>query len=179
MVVLEGRSIKFPCHYEPQYASYVKYWCQGRMREFCTSLARTGEAGVTNPAEDKVSVVDDQVQQVFTVTMNNLREGDSGWYMCGVEVGSGWTADVATFTYIRVIHGKRPEWIPQLCRLWHDFNLLLQVCRYSTTSWVGRKGATSHLTASTVRDTGTWSPSSSFCFVLIRIHTQPSLDKQG
>lgn len=110
LVVLEGQSITFPCHYEPQYASYVKYWCQGRMREFCSSLARTGEA---NPAEDKVSIVDDQVQQVFTVTMNNLREVDSGWYMCGVEIGSGWTADVATFIQIRVIHGKRLESRPQ------------------------------------------------------------------
>ncbi|CAF97731.1 unnamed protein product [Tetraodon nigroviridis] len=105
LVVLEGQSIKFPCHYEPQYASYVKYWCQGSMREFCTSLARTGEAVMTDPAKDKVSIVDDQVQQVFTVTMNNLKEADSGWYMCGVEIGSGWTVDVATFTYIRVIHG--------------------------------------------------------------------------
>ncbi|XP_011615024.2 polymeric immunoglobulin receptor isoform X1 [Takifugu rubripes] len=104
MLVLEGQSVTFPCHYEPQYASYVKYWCQGRMREFCTSLARTGDAGAAQPGE-KVSAVDDQVQQVFTVTMNNLTEADSGWYMCGVEIGSGWTADVASFVYIRVIHG--------------------------------------------------------------------------
>ncbi|TNM98113.1 hypothetical protein fugu_014359 [Takifugu bimaculatus] len=105
MLVLEGQSVTFPCHYEPQYASYVKYWCQGRMREFCTSLARTGDAGAAKPGE-KVSAVDDQVQQVFTVTMNNLTEADSGWYMCGVEIGSGWTADVASFVYIRVIHEK-------------------------------------------------------------------------
>lgn len=105
LVIREGQSIKFPCHYEPQYANYVKYWCQGRTREFCTSLARTDDVGVANP-DDKFSVVDDQVQQVFTVTMKNLKEADSGWYMCGVEIGSGWTADVSTFTYIRVIHGK-------------------------------------------------------------------------
>lgn len=133
LVVLEGQSIKVPCHYEPQYASYVKYLCQGRMREFCTSLARTGEAGVANPAEDKVSIVDDQVQHVFTATMNNLKEADSGWYMCGVEIGSGWTADVATFIHIRVLHGKRVESIPQLYnrlyKLWHDFNLIPQACR--------------------------------------------------
>nr|XP_019956306.1 PREDICTED: CMRF35-like molecule 8 [Paralichthys olivaceus] len=102
--VLEGRSLTVPCHYEPQYASYVKYWCQGRMKEFCTSLAKTNPSS-TNPAEDKASIVDDKVQSVFTVTMNSLKEEDSGWYMCGVEVGGIWSADVYAFTYITVIHG--------------------------------------------------------------------------
>lgn len=105
LLVLEGQSVTFPCHYEPQYASYVKYWCRGRMREFCTSLARTSDAGAAKPGK-KFSVVDDQVQQVFTVAMNQLTEADSGWYMCGVEIGSGWTADVASFVHIRVIHGE-------------------------------------------------------------------------
>lgn len=76
------------------------------MREFCTSLARTDATGLANPAEDKVSITDDQVQLVSAVTMNNLKEEDSGWYMCGVEVGSGWTADVATYIHINVIHGE-------------------------------------------------------------------------
>ncbi|XP_061587232.1 polymeric immunoglobulin receptor isoform X2 [Cololabis saira] len=103
--VLEGRSLTIPCHYEPQYATYVKYWCQGRTREFCSSLARTDDPRVVNPAQDKVSIFDDPVQLVFTVTMNNLKEGDSGWYMCGVEIGGLWSADVSTFTNIKVIHG--------------------------------------------------------------------------
>ncbi len=76
------------------------------MREFCTSLARTDDTRSANPAEDKVSVSDDPVQLVFTVTMNKLMEKDSGWYMCGVEIGSMWTADVVAFTNIKVIHGE-------------------------------------------------------------------------
>ncbi|KAM6918252.1 polymeric immunoglobulin receptor [Xenentodon cancila] len=103
--VLEGRSLTIPCHYEPQYATYVKYWCRGSTREFCTSLARTDDPRAINPPEDKVSIFDDPVQLVFTVTMNNLKEVDSGWYMCGLEIGGMWTADVATFTNIEVIHG--------------------------------------------------------------------------
>ncbi|XP_028283991.1 polymeric immunoglobulin receptor isoform X2 [Parambassis ranga] len=103
--LLEGRSVTVPCHYEPQYSSYVKYWCQGRTREFCTSLARTDDPRLINPDEDKVSIFDDPVQQVFTVTMNDLKEGDSGWYMCGVEIGGVWNADDAAFTNIRVVHG--------------------------------------------------------------------------
>ncbi|XP_026231258.1 polymeric immunoglobulin receptor isoform X2 [Anabas testudineus] len=103
--VLEGRSLTVPCHYEPQYASYVKYWCQGRMREFCTSLARTDDHRSANPAVDKVSIFDDPVQQVFTVVLNDLKEADSGWYMCGVEIGSAWNADFVAFTNIKVING--------------------------------------------------------------------------
>ncbi|KAM7401283.1 hypothetical protein PAMA_005460 [Pampus argenteus] len=100
--VLEGKSLTVPCHYEPQYATYVKYWCRGRMREFCSSLARTDEP---RSAEDKVSIHNDPVQLVFTVTMEDLKEEDSGWYMCGVEIGGLWSADVVAYTNIKVIHG--------------------------------------------------------------------------
>ncbi|XP_071348059.1 polymeric immunoglobulin receptor [Trachinotus anak] len=103
--VLEGQSLTVPCHYEPQYASYVKYWCRGSMREFCTSLARTDDPHLSNPAVDKVSIFDDPVHLVFTVTMNDLKVGDSGWYMCGIEIGGVWKADVVAYTNIKVIHG--------------------------------------------------------------------------
>ncbi|KAM4728001.1 polymeric immunoglobulin receptor [Anableps anableps] len=103
--ILEGDSLTIPCHYEPQYASYVKYWCQGSTREFCTTLARTDDHDLTDPAKERVSIFDDPVQLVFTVTMNNMKEGESGWYMCGVEIGGMWTADDIAFTNIKVIHG--------------------------------------------------------------------------
>lgn len=74
------------------------------MREFCTSLARTDLA---TPAVKKVSLFDDPVQQLLTVTMGDLKEADSGWYMCGVEVGGGWTPDVVAYTYIKVVHGEQ------------------------------------------------------------------------
>ncbi|XP_034743415.1 polymeric immunoglobulin receptor isoform X2 [Etheostoma cragini] len=103
--VMEGQHLTVPCHYGPQYAGYVKYWCRGKMREFCTSLARTDEPHSANSAEEKVSIFDDPVQLVFTVTMSNLKEGDSGWYMCAVEIGGIWSADDVAYTYIKVIHG--------------------------------------------------------------------------
>lgn len=103
--VMEGHPLTVPCHYEPQYASYVKYWCRGKTRQLCTSLARTDETRSANPAEEKVSIFDDQVQLVLTVTMYNLKEEDSGWYMCGVEIGGVWNADDVAFTKINVFHG--------------------------------------------------------------------------
>lgn len=106
LAVLEGRSVTVPCHYDPQYAGYVKYWCQGRLREICTSLARTDTLlSANSQGEEKVTIFDDAVQQVFTVTMRNVKEGDTGWYWCGVEVGGMWTADVTASLHIEVIHG--------------------------------------------------------------------------
>lgn len=103
LTVLEGKSLTIPCHYEPQYASYVKYWCRGRMHQFCTSLARTDDPGST---EEKVSIYDDPVQLVFTVTVKDLKEEDSGWYLCGVEIGGLWSADAVAYTNIKVVHGE-------------------------------------------------------------------------
>ncbi|KAK5617923.1 hypothetical protein CRENBAI_024634 [Crenichthys baileyi] len=103
--VLEGGSLTIPCHYEPQYVSYVKYWCQGRTKEFCTMLARTDDHRLITTADQKVNIFDDPVQLVLTVTMNDMKEGESGWYMCGVEIGGMWNADDTTFTHIKVIHG--------------------------------------------------------------------------
>ncbi|CAL1580141.1 unnamed protein product [Knipowitschia caucasica] len=105
--VLEGRNLTVPCHYEPQYAGYVKYWCRGRMKEFCTSLARTDEPSpdISTLSKQKVTIYDDPVQLVFSVTMTQLKEEDSGWYMCGVENGGIWSADPHAFTDIKVIHG--------------------------------------------------------------------------
>lgn len=105
VAVLGGRSITIPCHYEPQYAGYVKYWCQGRMREICTSLARTDIPRSSITVEQKVAIFDDPVQLVFSVTMTDVKEEDSGWYWCGVEVGGMWSADVAASVHVTVIQG--------------------------------------------------------------------------
>lgn len=107
--VLEGGSLTIPCHYESHYAGYVKYWCNGNTRDLCTSLARTDHPQAIDPVEERVSIFDDPVQQVFTVTMHKLKEGDSGWYMCGVEIGGMWKADDTAFTYIKVIHGESKQ----------------------------------------------------------------------
>ncbi|KAF4117804.1 polymeric immunoglobulin receptor [Onychostoma macrolepis] len=103
--VLEGESVTVPCHYNPQYISHVKYWCQGRMREFCTSLARTDDPDSAPNGKGRVTIADDPTQHVFTVSMRNLTEEDSGWYWCGVELGGMWVSDSTASLYISVIHG--------------------------------------------------------------------------
>lgn len=69
-------------------------------------MARTDETSSTNPSKDKVSIFDDPAQEMFTVTMNNLKETESGWYLCGVELGNGWKADDVAYTKVKVIHGE-------------------------------------------------------------------------
>ncbi|XP_051985283.1 polymeric immunoglobulin receptor [Xyrauchen texanus] len=105
LTVLEGYSITVPCHYNPQYTSHVKYWCYGRMREFCSSLARTDDPESTQHGKGRVMIADDPSQHVFTVTMLDPTEGDSGWYWCGVELGGMWNADSTASLYISVIQG--------------------------------------------------------------------------
>uniref|UniRef100_A0A8C2AB02 Polymeric immunoglobulin receptor n=1 Tax=Cyprinus carpio TaxID=7962 RepID=A0A8C2AB02_CYPCA len=103
--VLEGGSVTVPCHYNPQYTSHVKYWCQGRMREFCTSLARTDDPESPPNGKGRVTIADDPTQHVFTVSMRNLTEEDSGWYWCGVELGGMWVSDSTASLHISVIQG--------------------------------------------------------------------------
>lgn len=98
--VLAGQSITVSCHYSPEYHVNVKYWCQGTIKDFCKTLARTDELD-----NSRIMIADDQSQEVFTVTMRELKETDSGWYWCGVEVGGIWSKDITKSLYISVIQG--------------------------------------------------------------------------
>ncbi|KAL4007271.1 hypothetical protein ACER0C_001123 [Sarotherodon galilaeus] len=99
----EGGSLTVQCRYGSHYANHVKYWCHGWTRIYCQILARTDETFSANPNEDKVSIFDDPARLMFTVTMNDLKETDSGWYSCGVEIASG--ADDIAYTEVKVSHG--------------------------------------------------------------------------
>ncbi|KAK3534058.1 hypothetical protein QTP86_001187 [Hemibagrus guttatus] len=103
--VFEGKSITVPCHYKSEDTLNVKYWCQGSVYDFCSSLARTDNPGTAPSSQARVTIADDPTQHVFTVTMRELKEKDSGWYWCGVEKGGIWSKDSATSLYISVIQG--------------------------------------------------------------------------
>lgn len=103
--LLAGQSITVPCHYNPEYIPNVKYWCQGSMQVFCTSLARTDQSESAPFSNARIIIADDPAQNMFTVTMRELKEEDSGWYWCGVEIGEIWTKDDTMSLYISVIQG--------------------------------------------------------------------------
>lgn len=104
--VLEGQSVTVPCRYDSQYSHNVKYWCHGSLYTFCTALARTDDPGSSPFSKAKVTIADDPSQNMFTVTMRELTEEDSGKYYCGVEIGGIWSADDTTSVYIQVKNGK-------------------------------------------------------------------------
>ncbi len=76
------------------------------MREFCTSLARTDDPDSAPNRKGRVTIADDPTQHVFTVSMRNLTEEDSGWYRCGVELGGMWVSDSTASLHISVIQGN-------------------------------------------------------------------------
>ncbi|KAI4882178.1 hypothetical protein NFI96_005777 [Prochilodus magdalenae] len=60
-----GGTVTIPCHYDMKYIHHKKYWC-----------------------------FDAKAQSLFTVTMRDLRSGDTGMYYCVVEIGGLMEPDV-------------------------------------------------------------------------------------
>ncbi|KAF5892811.1 CMRF35-like molecule 1, partial [Clarias magur] len=94
--VKTGASVTIPCGYNKEYIQNKKYWCSGRDYSFCTIQA------YTNETQGRVTVTDNPAESLFTVTMNNLQTGDTGWYWCVVEIGGSGQRDVSEYLYITV-----------------------------------------------------------------------------
>uniref|UniRef100_A0AAQ4P119 Ig-like domain-containing protein n=1 Tax=Gasterosteus aculeatus aculeatus TaxID=481459 RepID=A0AAQ4P119_GASAC len=75
--VKAGGSISIPCLYSSQHTNHVKYLCKGYYWNYCTFAVRTDQK---NSA--KFSISDDKIRRIFTVTVNELTNDDSGWYLC-------------------------------------------------------------------------------------------------
>ncbi|KPP57948.1 hypothetical protein Z043_124276, partial [Scleropages formosus] len=80
-----GGSVTIPCHYDQKYKHHVKYWCKGYHWSTCTIMVRSD----SRQSKGDVSINDDPDQLVFTVTMRNLQDKDSGTYWCAVEINGG------------------------------------------------------------------------------------------
>nr|XP_055059810.1 polymeric immunoglobulin receptor-like [Misgurnus anguillicaudatus] len=81
VTVQTGGSVIIPCHYENKYIQHKKYWCYdaGTAYNCCCSLA------YTNKTKGDVSVIDHPHQSLFTVTMRDLQEQNTGTYWCAVD----------------------------------------------------------------------------------------------
>ncbi|XDV16743.1 hypothetical protein PO909_016313 [Leuciscus waleckii] len=94
-----GGEVNITCKYDKGYTENKKYFLkeQGSMRR---DRIRTNEKDkwVKN---DRFSLYDDTSSAVFTVTLGNLRERDSGTYQCGVDIKSG--TDPLTEVNLKVI----------------------------------------------------------------------------
>ncbi|KAJ8387644.1 hypothetical protein AAFF_G00151940 [Aldrovandia affinis] len=78
-----------------------------------------------------VSITDDPAQKVFTVTLRNLQEGDSGQYWCAAEINNG--QDVGAYLYLKVTTGT-PDLSVVKNRVTSVVGGSVSVfCRYGTT----------------------------------------------
>ncbi|XP_076847450.1 polymeric immunoglobulin receptor-like isoform X2 [Brachyhypopomus gauderio] len=77
-----GASVTVPCHYESKYIHHKKYWCFHEWASFpsCTVLA------YVNTTQENMTVMDDPAHGLFTASMRDLRQRNTGRYWCAVEI---------------------------------------------------------------------------------------------
>ncbi|KAG1955797.1 polymeric immunoglobulin receptor-like [Pimephales promelas] len=88
-----GGGVNITCKYDKGYTENKKYFCRGKMPKkiksgWCSDLIRTNETDKWIQKE-RFSLYDDTRSPVFTVTIRNLTEEDSGTYQCGVDLTTG------------------------------------------------------------------------------------------
>lgn len=98
--VKTGGIISVPCSYDSQYAKNVKYLCLCKRNVFerCQKLVETDQSS----GPGKYSIVDDKLQNIFTVTIRDLTASDT-CFLCGVSRRLLW--DLTTELSLDVTNG--------------------------------------------------------------------------
>ncbi|CAM4449300.1 unnamed protein product [Leuciscus chuanchicus] len=78
-----GGGVTITCKYDEGYTDNKKYFCEGQWSG-CTDQIKTNEK-YKWVQSGRFSLYDDTSSSVFTVTIRDLREEDSGTYYCGTE----------------------------------------------------------------------------------------------
>ncbi|XP_061866913.1 CMRF35-like molecule 5 [Colius striatus] len=85
-----GGSLSVNCTYQARYKKNPKFWCTPRFRPFtCADDIVITEELQPTARQGRFSIRDDWERRVFTVTVKDLAESDSGTYRCGVRTGIG------------------------------------------------------------------------------------------
>ncbi|XP_029690619.1 polymeric immunoglobulin receptor-like [Takifugu rubripes] len=92
--VKAGDSVSIPCLYHPKYTSHVKYLCQGYSFISCSCAVKTNQQ-----SSGRFLISDDREKKVFTVTIKDVREGDTDFW-CVVEINEG--SDDGTYFQVSV-----------------------------------------------------------------------------
>ncbi|XP_051891039.1 uncharacterized protein LOC127581021 [Pristis pectinata] len=90
-----GRAITIDCHYAARYRSHTKYWCHGWTRQCSVLVEKNGQPG----RRGRTSITDNPKRGIFTVTVEDLHSGDTGWYSCGI---SNWDSDPMFNVHLQV-----------------------------------------------------------------------------
>jgi len=98
-----GGGVTISCKYDKGYTEKKKYFCKGEWSD-CKDQIKTD-------IKDKwfyngrLSLYDDTRSAVFTVTIRDLTEEDSGKYYCGVDIYA--TIDSSTEVKLKVSTGEK------------------------------------------------------------------------
>ena len=95
-----GDTIK--CKYDKGYKDNKKYFCKGQWSK-CTDQIKT-DIKDEWVQSGRFSLYDDTRSEVFTVTIRDLREEDSGTYYCGTE--RDFLEDLYTKVNLKVLTGE-------------------------------------------------------------------------
>nr|XP_035934909.1 CMRF35-like molecule 6 isoform X2 [Halichoerus grypus] len=112
-----GGSLSVQCQYEEKFRETAKYWCKSPC---------LGDIVVTKESDKevrsgRVSIRDHPANLTFTVTLENLTEGDAGTHRCGIDTSwlPGYMIDLTFRVVVSVTPGPssvRPTSTPGLHR---------------------------------------------------------------
>ncbi|XP_044103429.1 protein CD300H-like isoform X4 [Neovison vison] len=97
-----GGSLSVQCQYEEKFKENVKYWCKTPCME---DIMKTEEAD-KEVRSGRVSIRDHPANLTFTVTLENLTEGDGGTYRCGID--TSWLPEYLLDLTFRVVLSVTP-----------------------------------------------------------------------
>lgn len=80
----EWESVSVQCHYDSGWETHKKWWCRGAQWASCRILVQT-QGSEREESGARVSIMDDQRNHSFTVTIQELRQDDADTYWCGIE----------------------------------------------------------------------------------------------
>ncbi len=102
MTGYSGGGVRIRCKYNKIYKANTKYFCRGQ-RSKCTNQIKTNTKNKWFDS-GRFSLYDDTTAAVFTVTIRDLSEQDSGTYYCGTDIS--WDKDSYTEVNLKVITGE-------------------------------------------------------------------------
>ncbi len=90
--VQKQQTITIPCLYDQKYVNYPKYMSSGGFWDFSRKVTH-----------NRMSIVDNQTENVFTATLREAEVSDSGKYWCVVTLSG---KDAGTHLYLQVTEGN-------------------------------------------------------------------------
>lgn len=80
----EQGSVTVKCRYSSRWQNYNKWWCRGAQWSTCRILIQT-TGSEKEKKSGRLSIRDNRRDNSFQVTMEMLKQNDTGTYWCGIE----------------------------------------------------------------------------------------------